>query len=87
MILFLDTSAPGFIRKPAYKMQAVMNAFVEGSFEDCFVGERRNDGTMALGIASPLILNPLPMCEPLHGFTRIRELLRSSHALRRNATR
>jgi GTPase len=34
-IVFSDT--PGFIKKPAYKMQAVMNAFVEGSFEDADV--------------------------------------------------
>ena len=34
-IVFSDT--PGFIRKPAYKMQAVMNAFVDGSFEDADV--------------------------------------------------
>ena len=34
-IVFSDT--PGYIRKPAYKMQAAMNAFVEGSFEDADV--------------------------------------------------
>lgn len=34
-MVFSDT--PGFIKKPAYKMQAVMNAFVEGSFEDADV--------------------------------------------------
>jgi GTPase len=31
-IVFSDT--PGYIRKPAYKMQSAMNAFVEGTFED-----------------------------------------------------
>jgi GTPase len=34
-IVFSDT--PGFIKKPAYKMQALMNASVEGSFEDADV--------------------------------------------------
>ena len=34
-IVFSDT--PGFIRKPAYKMQEAMNSFVEGSFEDADV--------------------------------------------------